>query len=194
MVADVINNRPFSSIEDMGARLVTCNAAGRHALAQAGAMDRFDARQGLTLDERASFEEERIGVALSVPDRIGDMRAPMRALIHTQDEVEAAPNGAALVVGGEIISGFETKTKLGKPGLKLIVAFGADEYLVSVPPWDYDEDTSEGWALHELIKSDEPIVVRGCRDVEWDCVAADEIKPAREVLEMMNTERVQVTA
>jgi hypothetical protein len=36
--------------------------------------------------------------------------------------------------------------------------------------------------------------VRGCRDVEWDCVAADEIKPAREVLEMMNTERVQVTA
>jgi DNA polymerase-3 subunit alpha len=194
MVADVINNRPFSSIEDMGARLVTCNAAGRHALAQAGAMDRFDARKGLTLDERASFEEERIGVALSVPDRIGDMREPMRALVHTQDEVEAAPNGAALVVGGEIISGFETKTKLGKPGLKLIVAFGADEYLVSVPPWDYDEDTSEGWALHELIKSDEPIVVRGCRDVEWDCVAADEIKPAREVLEMMNTERVQVTA
>jgi DNA polymerase-3 subunit alpha len=185
MVADVINSRPFASIEDMGARLVTCNAAGRHALAQAGAMDRFDARKGLTLDERASFEEERIGVALSVPDRIGDMREPMRALVHTQDEVEAAPNGAALVVGGEIISGFETKTKLGKPGLKLIVAFGADEYLVSVPPWDYDEDTEKGWRLHELIKSDEPIVVRGCRDVEWDCVAADEIKPAREVLEMM---------
>jgi DNA polymerase III alpha subunit/intein/homing endonuclease len=44
MIADVLNNRPFYSIEDMGVRLTACNAAGRHALAQAGAMDRFGAR------------------------------------------------------------------------------------------------------------------------------------------------------
>jgi hypothetical protein len=31
------------------------------------------------------------------------------------------------------------------------------------------------------------VVVRGSKDVEWDCVAADEIKDAREVLEMMQT-------
>jgi DNA polymerase-3 subunit alpha len=49
MVADVLNNRPFASLEDMGARLTACNAAGRHALAQAGALDRFDARANLTL-------------------------------------------------------------------------------------------------------------------------------------------------
>jgi hypothetical protein len=108
----------------------------------------------------------------------------LRELIHTQDEVEAAPNGSLVYVGGEIVNGREVKTRKG-PSLKLTVAFGADEYLVSVPPWDYDESNPKGAALRELIASDEPIIVRGRRDVEWDCVAADEIKSAREVLNMM---------
>jgi DNA polymerase-3 subunit alpha len=193
MVADVLNNRPFSSIEDMGARLTACNKAGRQALGAAGALDRFGARENLTLDERATFEEERIGVALSGEDRLAPVREGLRALIHTADEVEAAPNGQALVIGGEIVSGRETNTKVG-PGLKLTIAFGADEYLVSVPPWDYDENTEKGWKLHELIASDAPVVVRGYRDVEYDCVACDEIRAASEVLEIMNPERETVAA
>jgi DNA polymerase III subunit alpha len=178
MVADVLNNRPFSSLEDMGARLVACNAAGRHALAQAGALDRFGARENLTPDERASHEEERIGVALSGEDKLAPLREDLRAMIHTQDEVEAAANGEALVVGGEVVDGREVRTRRG-PSLKLTVAFGADEYLVSVPPWDYDDE------VRALIDADVPVVVRGHRDVAWDCVAADEIKSAREVLDMM---------
>jgi DNA polymerase III alpha subunit len=184
MVADVLNNRPFSSLEDMGAKLVACNAAGRGALAQAGALDCFNARQNLTLDERSEFEEDRIGVALSTPDRLVEIRDDLRKIIHTQDEVEAALNGAVLVVGGEIVSGREIKTRKG-PSLKLTIAFDADEYLVSVPPWDYDEASPQGKALREMIATDEPIVVRGARNTAWDCVAADEIKLAREVLEMM---------
>jgi DNA polymerase-3 subunit alpha len=185
MVADVLNNRPFASLEDMGAKLTACNAAGRHALAQAGALDRFDARANLTPDERASNEEDRIGVALSGEDKLAPVREGLRALIHTADEVEAAPNGQALVVGGEIVYGNETNTKMGIPGLKLTIAFGADEYKVSIPPWDYDASNSKGKQLRELIASDAPVVVRGYRDVEYDCVACDEIKAASEVLKMM---------
>jgi DNA polymerase-3 subunit alpha len=180
MVADVINNRPFASLEDMGMRLTACNAAGRGALAQAGAMDRFDARENLTLDERASFEEERIGVALSTEDKLAPLRDLMRPMLHTQDDFDEAINGQALVVGGEIVSGREVKTKAG-PALKLTVAFYADEYLVSIPPWDYNDD------LRELISSDVPVIVRGSKDVEWDCVAATEIRPATEVLTIMDT-------
>jgi DNA-directed DNA polymerase III PolC len=183
MVADVLSNRPFASIEDMGARLNTCNAAGRHALAQAGAMDRFGARANLTEDERSQFEEDRIGVALSTPDRLVEVREELRMIVHTQDEVEAAPNGSALVVGGEVISGREVKTRKG-PSLKLTVAFDADEYQVSVAPWFYDD------ALRELIATDEPIVVRGAKDTAWDCVSADEIKLAREVLDMMRPQEI----
>jgi DNA polymerase III subunit alpha len=186
MVADVLSNRPFSSLEDMGARLVACNKAGRNALGAAGALDRFGARENLTPDERAQNEEDRIGVALSSPDRLADVRDDLRRLIHTQDEVESEPNGSALVVGGEIVSGREvpTKSKHG-PALKLTVAFDADEYQVSVAPWFYDDATAAGKALRELIESDEPIVVRGAKDTAWDCVSADQIKSAREVLEMM---------
>jgi DNA polymerase-3 subunit alpha len=179
MIADVLTNRPFESLEDMADRLVACNAAGRHALAQAGALDGFGARANLTEEERAQFEEDRVGVALSTPDRLSDVREDLRRLVHSQDDVEAAPNGQALVVGGEIISGREVSTRKG-PSLKLVVAFDADEYSVSVAPWFYDD------ALREIIASDEPIVVRGAKDTAWDCISADEIKPAREVLDMMN--------
>jgi hypothetical protein len=183
MVADVLSNRPFSSLEDMGARLTACNASGRYALAQAGALDRFGARSNLTDDERSEREEDRIGVALSTPDKIGELREGLRKIAHTQDEVEAADNGKALVVAGEIINGREvaTKSKHG-PALKLTIALDAEEYQVSVSPWFYAADS---YALRDLIALDEPVVVRGAKDTAWDCVSADEIKLAREVLNMM---------
>jgi DNA polymerase III alpha subunit len=79
MVADVLNNRPFSSLEDMGARLTACNAAGRHALAQAGALDCFGARENLTArGARSRFEEDRIGAALSGEDKLASVREDLR--------------------------------------------------------------------------------------------------------------------
>jgi hypothetical protein len=107
--------------------------------------------------------------------------------------VEAAPNGQALVVGGEIVSGRETNTKIG-PGLKLTIAFGADEYLVSIPPWDYDEKRRRARKLRELDRLRRAGGRARLRDVEYDCVACDEIKAASEVLEIMNPEREQVAA
>jgi hypothetical protein len=146
-------------------------------------LDRFDARSNLTADERAQHEEDRIGVALSTPDKLVEIRDDLRKLIHTQDEVESALNGSALVVGGEVVSGREVSTRKG-PALKLVVAFDADEYQVSVAPWFYDDD------LRELIATDEPIVVRGAKDTAWDCVSADEITLAREVLDMMQPQLI----
>jgi DNA polymerase-3 subunit alpha len=179
MVADVINNRPYTSLEDMGMRLTSCNAAGRHALAQAGALDRFDARSGLTPDEQAELEEERIGVALSGEDKLAEIREDLRPMFHTADEVDLASNGQPLIVGGEIVDGREvpTKSKDG-PALRLTIAFGADEYKVSVAPWKYSPE------LKELLASDEPVVVRGSKDTAWDCISVDKITSAREVLEM----------
>lgn len=187
MVADVLNNRPFSSLEDMGARLTACNAAGRHALAQAGALDRFGARENLTAEERSTFEEDRIGVALSGEDRLAPFRDGLREIVMTADEVEAAPHGQALVVGGEVISEREVRTRKG-PSLRLTIALGADEYQVSLAPWLYTDE------VRALIASDAPVVARGSRDVEWDCVSCDELRAAEEVLQMMSTEREQVTA
>jgi DNA polymerase III alpha subunit len=180
MVSDVLNNRPFSSLEDMGVRLTACNKAGRQALGAAGALDRFGARDSLTPEERAKAEEERIGVALSGEDKLAPIREQLRPILHTQDEVEEAPNGQALVVGGEIAYGREVRTVRG-PSLKLTVVFGADEYKVGVAPWKYDD------ALRALIASDEPVIVRGSKDSAYEEVSADEVRAASEVLEMMTT-------
>jgi hypothetical protein len=56
------------------------------------------------------------------------------------------------------------------PALKLTIAFGADEYQVSLAPWLYTDE------VRALIATDQPVVARGCRDVEWDCVKADEMQ------------------
>jgi DNA polymerase-3 subunit alpha len=180
MIADVLSQRPFSSLEDMGARLVACNRAGRQALGAAGALDRFGARENLTVSERAAAEEDRIGVEISHEDRIGDMREPLRNLIATSDDVDNATNGQYLVVGGELITGREVPTRSSHgPALKMTIAFGADEYKVSLAPWVYNDPV-----VKDLLSTDEPIVARGSKDVAWDCISATEIKAAREVLDM----------
>jgi hypothetical protein len=191
MIADVLNQRPFASFAEMEERLTACNDAGRKALGAAGALDRFGRRSNLNDEERAEAEEQRIGVALSLPDGLADVREGLRTLVWTQDEIEAANHGTALVVGGEVINGREVATRSPHgPALKLTVAFDADEYQVSVAPWFYDEKSASGKALRELIANDEPIVVRGSKDTAWDCVSADEIKPAREVLDMMQPQLI----
>jgi hypothetical protein len=63
--------------------------------------------------------------------------------------------------------------------LKMTIAFGADEYKVSLAPWVYNDPV-----VKDLLSTDEPIVARGSKDVAWDCISATEIKAAREVLDM----------
>jgi DNA polymerase-3 subunit alpha len=179
MVADILNNRPFDSLKDMAERLTACNVAGRQALGAAGALDRFGAREELSLDQRAEEEEKRIGVALSGEDRMASIRDRLRPKFFTQDEFEQAPNGQALIVGGEITYGKEIETSTGDPSLKLTIVFEANEYPVSFAPWDYTDQ------VREVIASDEPVIVQGHKDSEWECVQAKEIKMASEVLDMM---------
>jgi DNA polymerase-3 subunit alpha len=185
MVADVINNRPFTSLEDMGLRLTACNKAGRQALGAAGALDRFGARGTSRRGARAARGGPHRRRALGRGQAGADPRPAAAAAAHRRRGRRGAQRAGA---GGRRRDRRRARGQDPEgSGAEADGRLRRNEYKVSVPPWDYEAGTTKGDDLRALIASDEPVVVRGSKDVEYDCVAADEIKDAREVLEMMQT-------
>lgn len=191
-VAELLERRPFASWEDLVARSNKCNSTGRRALGSSGALDAWGVRDDLTEDERLDGEEDRLGIALSVPDRIGDMRDAIAALIHSQAEFDEAPNGEVLCVGGEVIGGKEITTKYGNEMGRLTIAFGADEYIVSVRPkyWEHAQEKTEDGevvlgSVKSLVATDEPLIVRGTKDEAYDSISADRVELASTILAMV---------
>lgn len=189
-VEEILRMRPFASWADLSQRTNKCNAAGRRALGSAGALDRWGIRDDLTEDEKLDGEEKHLGIVLSMPDKIGDMREPLMALIHTQAEMEIAQHGEMLVIGGEVIGGKEIVTRYGNLMARLTIAFGADEYTVSIRPkiWahrQFDGDGDEMPSVKDLVATDKPIIIRGTKDGAYDCVSADQVQLAEDVLAVM---------
>jgi DNA polymerase-3 subunit alpha len=176
-VEAIMEGRPFASLEDLELRVTNkCNAGHRRALAEAGALDRFGARDGMADHEKAALEEQRLGIVLSRGDKIGPLREGLEQLCHSQAEFDDAPDNALIIVGGEVIGGEEKATRKGK-ALKLTLALGADEFRCSWAPWRYTD------AVRAVIDADEPVIVRGAKNGRYGEVQVDEIRLAREVLE-----------
>jgi DNA polymerase-3 subunit alpha len=192
-IDDLISGRPFAAMQELvewtSRKGAKCNAGGRKALAGAGALDRFGARDHMTPDERADSEEKRIGIALSMPDKIGPLREFFERKVHTQAEVEESIHGASVVVGGEIIGGKEITTRAGNLMAKLELAFGADTYSLSVPPWRWakpqlrDNETKRVLipSVKQLVDADEPVLVRGTVDRAYDSISVDELVLAKDI-------------
>jgi DNA polymerase-3 subunit alpha len=178
-VSDVLNGRPFTDWDDLVARTTKCSAAGRSALGAAGALDCWGARDTMTEEERLRAEEDRLGIALTAPDKIGALRRPLERILHSQADFEQARDGDLLVVGGELLGGKEYTTRIG-PAVNLTFAFGADEYRVNVPPWEWEKPE-----LKALLDRDEPIVIRGTKDGSYSSLSMIEMKLAEEVCGMV---------
>jgi hypothetical protein len=64
--------------------------------------------------------------------------------------------------------------------VNLTFAFGADEYRVNVPPWEWEKPE-----LKALLDRDEPIVIRGTKDGSYSSLSMIEMKLAEEVCGMV---------
>lgn len=195
-VRDIVAGRPYDSLEHLvswtSRKGAKANAGSRKALGGAGALDRWGVRDDLTDEERADAEEARLGIALSVPDRIGDLREPLARLIHSQAEVEEAENGDLLVVGGEVIGGREIATKYGNKMAKLDLAFGADEYRISIRPklWEHAQEKGDDGevlrpSVRDLVATDKALIVRGTKDKAYDVISVDAVDLAESVVREM---------
>lgn len=188
-IAELLELRPFTSWDDLEKRTVKCNSGHRAALGAAGALDRFGVRDDLTEEERLAGEELRLGVAISAPDQLRLIRDDLLPLINTVGEIEDMPHGAVVCVGGEIIGGKEIETRYGNKMARLFIAFGADEYVVSIKPklWEHSQEKdAQGEtvlaSVKDLVATDRPLIVRGTKDEAYGSINADKVELAETIV------------
>lgn len=172
---ELLIHRPYSSPEEITAKTgKAVNAGTVKSLIAAGALDRFGARDDMSEDEKADAEHEKLGVAISSMMRFSWLVPILEERAHSEHQVAEAPHGKGLVVAGDIIGGKEINTRSG-PALKIEVALGPNVYKCSFAPWHYTD------RVLEIVDADQPVIIEGAKDANYDCVQVDRIELAAEV-------------
>jgi DNA polymerase III subunit alpha len=161
----VMELRPYSSIEDFTMRnsvkYSKCTKRAREALYEAGALDCFGARNGMTEAEKAKHELMRLGMALRPGAVFGDHEHWISEQIHSESEFEALPDGSKAVIAGMIAEVRKTVVKRGKQaGSEMCfmkVEFGIDSWQCTCFPPAFSANRS-------LIDSGVPVMVVGRKD------------------------------
>ncbi len=160
----ILNNRPFSSIQDIENRVPksgegACNARGKAALWDAGAMDSLGGRPDWTNAQKAKAEKEKLGVPLSNRNDEEELRRRkiIQERIYSRQEFDEATDGKSLVVGGEIVTVKKIRTKKGQDMGFATIRFGDDEYELTLFPEKWEENS------HRL-EEGEIILAQGVKD------------------------------
>ena len=110
--------------------LKAVNQKSWRALSESGALDCFGARDDLTEHVRALYEEEYLGMALTVVPGADPVADYVRDNIYTQDECHQYGSGTNVIVGGKITSIDRKKTKKGIPYANITLVFELNEWRV----------------------------------------------------------------
>jgi DNA polymerase-3 subunit alpha len=181
----IVAKRPeagYSSVEEIvsacGARAV--NKSRQDALREAGAFDCFGARDDATGRQIGKWERERLKITITVSDEMQKYVHLIKPNIYTQEEVEEAPKGAKVIVGGEITKIEKKKTSKGDPFANLTIVFEMNEWRVKL--W------KNALAKYEpLLEEGAAVMVNGSKD-EWNgfiSVVASQITSVEDLAEQL---------
>lgn len=137
---EIIEKRPFWHWNDFEDRTVTktCNAKIKRALVQSGACDRWNMREGMSANEMAMHEKERLGFSLTTSGDTEKYREEIEENVWTVEEFDEAAEDEEVVVGGDVIDVNIIVTKKGRnPGqemAKVTLACGANQWEVTFFP------------------------------------------------------------
>jgi len=132
----IYEHRPFKDYIDFDESVPrnSVNKLGREALVGAGAFDDWGLRNFMSDEQKASNEEAYLGMRLTGKSDLAKYADLIEDTIHTEDEFDAAKDGDALCVGGEIVGVKPTVTKTQKEMGFVTVAYGTDSIRVTVWP------------------------------------------------------------
>lgn len=172
---EIMAKRPFANVDEVLEKTDrSVDRGSTKAMMECGAFDRWGARTLMSQEEKSNFERERLGVSLSIQDRIASYAPYISERCHTEAEVEEALHGAPIMIGGEVISGDERLTRNGKIYCVLEVAFGANTYRLKL--W-----SNVYLPNKEILDTEEPLIFRGWKDGSWDQVVVDEVQRISEL-------------
>jgi DNA polymerase III alpha subunit len=176
---EIMKHRPFESYEEFEEKVPArkCNKTAKAALVACGAFDSLGGRDGWSAAEKRVGEKQVLGFMLdrSEFDRqkafIEDRITPFHELAAYEQREED------VIVGGEIVSFSEAKTKRGNPYANVTLALDADE--VKVKFWE-----EEYVKYRHLLAEGAAILVNGSYNEEWDnvsakyCITPEQLKQA----------------
>lgn len=105
--------------------------------------------------EIAEWEEEMLGVALTIPSAVTEHADFIRERIFTEKEIEEAPDGSEIIIGGEVIRLHKIKTKKGQDMAFLDIRFGPHEWSCTVFP------ASLNYAEKRIKNSSGAVMIKG---------------------------------
>jgi DNA polymerase-3 subunit alpha len=159
-VKELIENRPFENLEDLEARCVKqkVNKKVKDALLMSGALDSFGLRNDTIEEEKAIGEREYLGFTLSRASEIEQHKERIRGLKGFKESHELEDlDGGTVFVGGEVVAIKEIKTRHGDPMAFIDLAFGTDEYSLTLFPEQYAKYAS-------ILSEGNAVVIKG----DWD--------------------------
>ncbi len=132
----IFSQRPFRSYEDFAERIPPrlCNKNAKKALISVGAFDDWGMRVLMTEAEKASNEEQFLGIRISGKSDLEKYSDLIEETIHTEGEFDEAPHKTFMCVGGEITNVKTVRTKKGDQMGFVNLAFGVDSYRVTMFP------------------------------------------------------------
>ena len=106
----------------------------RRALVEPGAKFVMVAKRLMTEAEKASNEEQFLGIRISGKSDLEKYADLIEETIHTEGEFDEAPHRTFMCVGGEITNVKTVRTKKGDQMGFVNLAFGVDSYRVTMFP------------------------------------------------------------
>lgn len=126
-------------------------------------------------------EKQALGVSFSSQDVLDKNRELIEERIWTEEEVNAENDGTNLVVGGEVISYKEIKTKKGDKMAFAKVGFYDNQYEITIFPKQYKE-------YRALLDSAIAIMVHGKFDAGRKVIVADTIMDVEDLEGVVNAD------
>lgn len=173
-LTEVLKHRPYWSLDDMLAKVTKrlVNKRVIEALTESGALDRFGARDELSPEVKGQLEKERLSLSLSW-DPVSMYVGRLDPYIDL--DWESIVDGDDVQVGGEIVNVKQITTKKGDPMGFVEVTWDDNQWSLTLFP-----GTWAGCQSH-LVPGN-VVLARGKKDSDRDCVIADLVESASNVI------------
>lgn len=169
-LAEISEKRPFSSWDDFNDRVARkhVNSRVKAALVGSGALDAFRMREEEEIVEMRDRELELLGFSITGDDVSSEKFEMLERRVDSESDFDDMQDREVVNVAGEIVAVKRILTKKQQAMGFLDIAFGDDEFSITVFP--------KQWEISEsYLREGQVVIVTGKKDAERDCVIADSI-------------------
>lgn len=158
-VLEIKKLRPFKDMADLEHRTETSkvNSRVKENLVKSGALDFAGLRDHYSKEQKRKAERDSLGFSLTGTGEASNYATILDERITSSVDFEDVEVGSLVVVGGEISSVKEIKTKRGDPMVFMDIVYNENV-------WNLTVFSDKYWDYKNLLRENELVIVRGKKD------------------------------